>query len=785
MHLSEETDTSECSDNVQTVSKLPSLQKLKRMKIETSVHISVPANDSDSSDISICNSTSADLNHSADSVATSDAENDYFENDNATIDSLSNDHTGTNSLAIDNDRSESEVESDVSIDNFDPDTQDYNTILTKLKRDWLFTELDHKVSKSCSDAFWKLALKMIPPLYESKKCQKISRKVAQFAHIRKQLYDELAPRVDLQIAYKNNSTGEITVTNDTITQVKNFPPNEFTKQYEIASVDAKEMVKVQKKKCPQKTNQILLSVDGVNECNSNSNSIDVFSAKFKNCRVIYPSRIVRPLGRVKVNNGAQLKKVLDNMKCANCCLHKLVADNPKRSCLKCALAHNSYYPCEYCVAKGFRKNTSKTESLIKSQEKLKNEQRKAIQNKITAISNSDSETRDLEVALLQSVLEDLEQNYVSKKSQIVWPSSTRNAPKRNTEEIRSIADKLEAGETLSRDESKGIVGKSVLLSQPNFDYTKDSPAEYMHSGCLGLIKRMVELTFQVGQNRERNTKRKLSPVQLFNEKIKGVKYPRECSRRARDLDFAVLKAQEYRNMALFLFPIILECIEEDAKERKLWLLLSFMFRACTVPNEEHAKIPENLIHSCMDTFYILYEKLFGLINCTYSVHVVSSHLPEIRGEDPLTETSAFCFESFYGEMRNSFTPGTVSSTKQIIQKTFLKRILGKHSCNSPITITAHDTALECNSLVYTYENGAYNFYKVIGIDQNNLTCYKQGKFPCQTNEAPNLRWDLVGVFERGGVLEDKVNLSLNEVKGKVMVVNNYLITAPNNVLREK
>ena len=235
------------------------------------------------------------------------------------------------------------------------------------------------------------------------------------------------------------------------------------------------------------------------------------------------------------------------------------------------------------------------------------------------------------------------------------------------------------------------------------------------------------------------------------------------------------------------FPSFKECLEPNAKERELWLLLAYMFRACSVPNEEYDYIQEKDVKNCMKKFYNLFEKLFGKINCSYSVHVVCSHLPTIRGNNPLTESSAFCFENFYGEMRKCFVPGTKSTSQQIIKKVLMKSILRKHQCESDIYISPHDSALECNSLIYTFKDGKHSMYKVVGVKDNEKTliCKVQGKYPCVMKETPTLNWSKVGFFAKGGILDKEVLIDVSNVAGKVVSVQNYLITCPNNVLREK
>lgn len=113
--------------------------------------------------------------------------------------------------------------------------------------------------------------------------------------------------------------------------------------------------------------------------------------------------------------------------------------------------------------------------------------------------------------------------------------------------------KLEADEPLSKDECKGIVGRSPFLDLEYFDIVRDIPTEYLHYLCIGVVKRMVTLTFNVGVSRPPITTRRLTPTYEFNVRMSKMKVPRESSRRARTLDFSVYKGQEYRNLILFFF----------------------------------------------------------------------------------------------------------------------------------------------------------------------------------------------------------------------------------------
>ena len=274
--------------------------------------------------------------------------------------------------------------------------------------------------------------------------------------------------------------------------------------------------------------KVMISLDGVAECRSTSVSLDVFSTKIKNCRLVYPHMIVRPLGKYRgLDNQELLKWFVDDVKSTHKSICNFVGDNQKRAIANNSLGHSSWHPCKYCFTRGVGFTTTNA------------------QNKQT--------------------------------TKITWPASTANGEPRTREKIQEIVDNIE---NLTPRERKGVVGKSVLFDIPNYNVECDKTAEYLHSCCLGVVKKCVELTFSVGENRPRITSRKLSNPIDFNKLMLLIKSPHEFSRRARELDFAVLKGAEFRNIALFFFPLVLECIEEQQEERKLWLYLAFMIRSC-------------------------------------------------------------------------------------------------------------------------------------------------------------------------------------------------------------
>ena len=493
---------------------------------------------------------------------------------------------------------------------------------------------------------------------------------------------------------------------------------------------------------------------------------------------------MRPIGKYKFNPQLHLDQFLTDICCNHCIIQCFIGDNPKRAHARYSKSHSGYFPCEYCEAMGKLLHDEDATLKMKKAALIKQKEKATYRLSIARANNDYTEVHSL-TSVLSSINEAIK-SMNRKNNNIIWPSSTQNGNERTAEKILEISDKISEGQVLSIEESKGIKGRSLFLDIPYFDIVLDFPVEYLHCVCLGVGKRMIILTFNVGDNRQRATKRKLSNVEQFNQLMSCVLVVREFSRRARNLDLAVMKGQEYRNIILFYFELVVICIEPEAKERRLWLLLAYMIRACVIPNDEYKNIDNAVIEYCGKQFYKLYEQLFHARNCSYNTHTLASHLPKMRVHGPLTKTSAFGFESFYGEIRNSFTPGTRSPLKQIFEKILIKRSLSTHCCKPPIYFSPKDTNTECNSYIYTFNENMYNFFKITSISEDqSMTCFKVGKYETSFPETPTLDWSKVGVFKAGGISDEVVQIQRQNVSGKVIRVNNLFITCPNNVLEEK
>lgn len=116
----------------------------------------------------------------------------------------------------------------------------------------------------------------------------------------------------------------------------------------------------------------------------------------------------------------------------------------------------------------------------------------------------------------------------------------------------------------------------------------------------------------------------------------------------------------------------------------------------------------------------------------------------------------------------------------------LKRNLTAHSCERPIHYSDHNTCLENNKMIYSWEFNKHNMYVIQEIiDEDNFLCFKMGKIETTFKETPTLNWKKVGVYKKGKIGTEHFIIERKKISGKVLEVQDYLITCPKNILREQ
>lgn len=103
------------------------------------------------------------------------------------------------------------------------------------------------------------------------------------------------------------------------------------------------------------------------------------------------------------------------------------------------------------------------------------------------------------------------------KTRTVWPAASSQGDSRTNENMRELVSDIRDQPNLPRLQRFGVTGESPFITIDYFDFVNDIPVDYMHTVCLGVIKRLLELCFSIGVIRSRITSRKLTPPKQFNE----------------------------------------------------------------------------------------------------------------------------------------------------------------------------------------------------------------------------------------------------------------------------
>lgn len=263
----------------------------------------------------------------------------------------------------------------------------------------------------------------------------------------------------------------------------------------------RDVVQIRRENCPRHEEPLTaqLSLDGVQESRSTSVSLDVYSVQVGNCRDIYPLKIVRPVNKFNLSYKPQLESLLKNLNEWKVAIDAFIADNLKRSNIREFLNHASNFACEYCTSKAVQYS----EMNLKAEEEKKKIllQIKQFEKEINFLkqrptTSSSQNAQDHQLKILNDLITELKRKMSSvsrKPSHPVWPETTINGPLRTKEETLAIADSLRQGNRLSADQAKGVVGRSLFLDLEYFDFVLGIPVEYMHLGCLGVVKRSDKL----------------------------------------------------------------------------------------------------------------------------------------------------------------------------------------------------------------------------------------------------------------------------------------------------
>lgn len=340
----------------------------------------------------------------------------------------------------------------------------------------------------------------------------------------------------------------------------------------------------------QSSNKIVLSSDGVEETKTGGHSLHFYTAKFEGCRVIYPVSVLKVDPKLQdptLNAKCEcLKYLLNDVKRANLEVTRYVADSVERPVIRNAGGHMSRYACDMCLAH---------------------------HEHVPVQTHSKPSKRNKKVITTT----------VNKKC---FPTTTMNQELRTQDHYNQMAF-VARGQGSNLKESRGVKGDSLLHTILGADLTEVVLVDSMHAFSYGICKKLIECLFDIGRSdwagclhvRQKN-------IAGLNKDLRDASLMSECTRRSRALNYSAWRAQEFRNLFLFMFPLLLEHTQavygEDPKDRHcLIALTSFLMRASFQANDEYDRYTREEIAEASSAWYHKFEEIFGAHNCQFNIHL--------------------------------------------------------------------------------------------------------------------------------------------------------------------
>ncbi|KAJ1519617.1 hypothetical protein ONE63_004891 [Megalurothrips usitatus] len=320
--------------------------------------------------------------------------------------------------------------------------------------------------------------------------------------------------------------------------------------------------------------------------------------------------------------------------------------------------------------------------------------------------------------------------------------TSKTFPLRTEESVISdmySAHSLKKSGSLKKDEAvNGFMGLSILLmfSDLLLSYPKNTfhivwsvVIDYMHSCLEGIMADLLSLYLNLLD---------ADQIGVLNQRILSIKPPQAMTRRPRPIsDKVKWKAKEYR---AFLLYYSLPCLEGLLPSSHFALLKLFV-------NSMHILLSDNITpralseaKNTLETFVSGFQRLYGLSNVTYNLHLLTHLCDQVYQLGPLWCYSNFVFESCNGRLVK-LVKGTRSLVSEISKKFSRLQIVPRIIHQNPI----NDKVLEFGNTVLGYKygkegrkiNGAFlpRGHSVVEITAHERYLFEASSIPIQNNSV--------------------------------------------------
>ena len=217
----------------------------------------------------------------------------------------------------------------------------------------------------------------------------------------------------------------------------------------------------------------------------------------------------------------------------------------------------------------------------------------------------------------------------------------------------------------------GIKGPSVVMFCPEFDVVKGTAIDYMHLVCLGIVRLLLNLWFNVS-----NSLKHFSMYQYVNvvdSRLTNFKPPHYITRQPRSIS-EHLKFWKAAELRAWLFYYSIPCISDLLHPTYLYHYCAFVeaiYLLCQSSISEHDLEKSQKL---LQYFVLMMPSLYDQRYVTLNAHSLL-HLPQtVKDLSPLWSNSCFSFEGANGELLKMFH-GTQHIDLQIVNAVHVFQLL--------------------------------------------------------------------------------------------------------------
>ena len=189
------------------------------------------------------------------------------------------------------------------------------------------------------------------------------------------------------------------------------------------------------------------------------------------------------------------------------------------------------------------------------------------------------------------------------------------------------------------------------------------------------------------------------------------------------------------------------------------------------------------------------EHQFGTSKMFFNNHVFGAHAHLVRRRGPFTRTSTFRQEHTYGRLQKKFFAGSMSSGKQLFQRTLVELLLRTTHKHKRTPKLSGKENVKTDDSIFVLENGNwYKFGDVVNVISENtddlvFTAFRIQTAKFESSVQPDLDFDLVQFYSVVSIDNEPVTINTSnpgcKVAHKGLIVGENIMTIPQGVFDEE